>query len=544
MIGRRVIGLWAVLALLIVPAVAQDAGAPGAGQPTEYMVAMRDGVKLATDVYLPPGPGPWPAILQRTPYNKNGGRRAAQRYNDAGYAFAIQDQRGKFRSEGVFTPHENELRDGYDAVEWAAAQPWCNGKVGMSGGSALGIAANLAAAADPPHLVCVHVNVAPQSLFYEGRFVGAIFKEADTGNWMRRNGVPEEEIAAYRKRVVLDERWADTDLIFHRHNIDVPIYNAGGWYDLFVMGNVSNFQYLQTWGREGARGRQKLMMGPIGHGPLSGDIEYPQSRLERDDELRFFDYWLKGVDTGIYRDPPVKYYMMAAARKGDPSPKNGWRSAETWPPNGVKTVRYYLRQGRGLSAEPPPKPTSSTTYTFDPAIPSPTVGGLNLTLERGPMDQREIGERPDYLRFQTDPLRRDLVLAGKVDLELWASSDAPDTDFIVKLVDVYPDGYEALILDTGLRARYRHGRRTEDVRLLTPGQPELLKIDLWHTAITIETGHRLAVHVTSGNSPRYEVNPNTGDPVGEEKSAPRAARNTIYHDAARPSAVLLPVLEE
>ena len=530
-----------VLAPGLLPAQRPAVDAPEA---TEYMVEMRDGVKLATDVYLPEGDGPWPVVLTRTPYDKAGSARGARRYVDAGYIYAVQDQRGRFRSQGGYIPHEHEIDDGYDTVEWLGVQPWSNGRVGMTGASALGIAGNLAAAADPPHLRAAYFSVAPRSLFYEGRFVGGIFKEQDTGGWMRGQGVDESEIVAYQKRVVLDKRWRDTDLIFHRHNIDIPIYNAGGWYDLFGYGTVMNFKYLQEWGREGAKGNQKVMVGPIGHGPLSGDLEYPQSRLGTDEEIRFFDYWLRGIDNGFADEPPVKYYMMAAARKGSPSPKNGWRTADQWPPSASRRVRYYLTGDGGLSPDPPTVAGSSTTYAFDPSNPVPTLGGLNLRGERGPMDQRDVSDRTDYLRFQTPVLDEDLVVAGKIDLELWASSDARDTDFIAKMVDVYPDGYEALVLDMGLRARFRDGRRTEDVKLLPPGEPTRMTIDLWNTAITIERGHRLAVHLTSSNYPRFDVNPNTGEATGETTMEPVVASNTIHHDATHPTALLLPVMDE
>ncbi len=543
---RTSVWLLPVVAMLALAPGLLEAQRPAVDTPeaTEYMVEMRDGVKLATDVYLPEGDGLWPVVLARTPYDKAGSARGARRYVDAGYIYAVQDQRGRFRSQGNYIPHEHEIGDGYDTVEWLGVQPWSNGRVGMTGASALGIAGNLAAAADPPHLRAAYFSVAPRSLFYEGRFVGGIFKEQDTGGWMRGQGVDESEIVAYQKRVVLDKRWRDTDLIFHRHNIDIPIYNAGGWYDLFGYGTVMNFKYLQEWGREGAQGNQKVMVGPIGHGPLSGDLEYPQSRLGTDEEIRFFDYWLRGIDNGLADEPPVKYYMMAAARKGSPSPKNGWRTADQWPPSASRRVRYYLTGDGGLSPDPPTVAGSSTTYAFDPINPVPTLGGLNLRGERGPMDQRDVGERTDYLRFQTPVLDEDLVVAGKIDLELWASSNARDTDFIAKLVDVYPDGYEALILDMGLRARFRAGRRTEDVKLLLPGEPTRMTIDLWNTAITIERGHRLAVHLTSSNYPRFDVNPNTGEATGETTMEPVVASNTIHHDASHPTALLLPVMDE
>jgi predicted acyl esterase len=550
---RRVVATLAVataLALLAVPSGARAAEDGGAARVIEAMVPMRDGVRLATSIYLPAGAGPWPAILARTPYSRvRSGASSSARYNDGGYAWVIQDQRGRFDSEGIYQPHEVEMNDGYDTVEWVAQQPWSNGKVGMTGASALGIAANLAAAAAPPHLAAAYVVVAPHSLFYEGRFIGGVFKEADTGNWMRNQGVGDAEVASYRKRVVLDQRWEDTDLVFHLDDVRIPIFNVGGWYDLFSSGNIANFRFLQEWGREGARGRQKLLMGAFGHGAIQGDLEYPDSgtlRGREGDELRWFDYWLKGIDNGIMDEPAVTYYQMAAARKGAATvgKGNGYLTAETWPPPESRPTRFYLREGRRLSTEPPGESGGAEVYGFDPAKPVPTVGGPNLTLPIGPMDQRAIGERADYLRFQTEPLASDLTLAGEIDVELWIASDAPDTDFMVKLVDVYPDGYEALVVDTAQRARYRNGRRAEDVAMLEPGRATRLAVDLWNTAITIEAGHRLAFHVSSSNHPRFEVNPNTGEPPGEETSPPRVARNTIFHDAAHPSALILPVMSD
>ncbi len=515
---------------------------PGAGERTEVMVPMRDGILLATDVYLPEGEGPWPVILRRTPYDKGTGGGEGP-YTSNGYALVIQDQRGRFRSQGEYTPHESELADGYDTVEWIAGEPWSNGRVGISGGSALGIAANMAAAADPPHLVAAYVVVAPESLFFEGRFIGGLFKEADTGNWMRGQGVSEEAVAAYKKRVVLDERWQEMDFIFQRHEVDIPIYNVGGWYDLFLEGTINNFSYLQEWGQPGARGNQKLWVGPFGHGQLRGELAYPGDlRPDVSLELRWFDYWLKGIDNGIMDEPPVRWYHRAAALEGKASDLNGWRASETWPPNGSTITRLYLHENKKLAFNRPTTREASTDYSFDPARPVPTVGGLNLTLPLGPMDQRAIPERPDYLRFETAVLEEDLTLAGELGMELWAATDGTDTDFMVKVVDVYPNGYEALVIDSGIRARYRNGRRAQDVRPMEPGEPTKLEVDLWHTGITIEKGHKLAVHITSSNSPRFEVNPNTGETPGESTLAPRVARNVIFHDKDHPSALLLPVL--
>jgi uncharacterized protein len=417
--------------------------------------------------------------------------------------------------------------------------------VGITGASAMGITGNYAAAADPPHLVAAFVVVAPHSMMNESTFIGGIFKEADVGNWMRRQGAGDQ-VAERKRTVLLDDYWKGRDLPFLLDRIDVPVYNLGGWYDLFSNGNVSNFVFLQYRGAEGARGNQKLFMGPFGHGQLAGDLEYPNgSGLMQvfEKELRWFDYWLKGVDNGIMDEPAVEYYLMASARKGAPSAKNGYRASDVWPPP-AEAVAFHLTPAKTLSTSLPAANDASTTYTFDPANPVPTIGGANLTLPLGPRDQREIGERDDYLRFETAPLAEDVTVVGRVTVDLWVSTDAPDTDFMVKLVDVYPDGYEALILDSALRTRYRHGRRQQDVAMMEPGKPEKLTIDLWSTANVFERGHRIALHVTSSNFPRFEVNLNTGHPPGVEEGAPRKAQNTVHHDGAHPSALILPVLLE
>ena len=512
---------------------------------TEYMVEMRDGVKLATSVFLPEGDGPWPAILTRTPYNKARYETGHKRYTDAGYVFVGQDSRGKFKSEGDYYPFESDMPDGYDTVEWIAAQPFCDGKVGISGASAMGIASNLAAAANPPHLAAAFVVVAPEGLFHHSRFIGGVFKESHAGDWMRRQGAGDQ-VDAMKKRVVMDDQWKAVDYLHHRYKVDIPMYNVGGWYDIFSEGNLKNFMYLQNDGLEGARGNQKLLMGPFGHGAISGDLTYPESGSLGgffSEEVRWFDHWLKGDENGIMDDPPVRYYMMASAYKDDVSPKNRWIEAESWPPESTP-LRFYLHEGFGLSQNPPTESAAPTTYRFDPEDPVPTVGGLNLNLPKGPLDQREIGERPDYLRFQTEPLEEDLVVAGRIEVELYAATDGLDTDFMAKLVDVYPNGYEAIVLDNPIRTRYRHGRTTEDVTMMTPNKPEKLIIDLWSTALTFEKGHRIALHLTSSNSRRFEVNPNTGEAPGENTIPPRVATNSIYHDAEHPSAIVLPVVSK
>lgn len=510
------------------------------------MVPMRDGVNLATNIYLPEGDGPWPTVLTRTPYNKNGADRTAARYTENGYALVAQDVRGRYASEGVDQPFEVDMPDGYDTIEWIAAQNFSNGKIGIFGTSAPGITSNLAAAANPPHLTAAYVTVAPDSIFYRSRFIGGVFKESHSGGWLRGQGISEERIAAYKARAVLDKGWRDTDFLFHRQNVEIPIYNVGGWHDIYAEGSLYNYLYLQNDGNEKARGKQKLSMGAFGHGAIQGDLSYPGGGLISGDieqQMRWWDYWLKGEDNGIMDEPPVSIYMMASARKDAQSAKNRVIQLDTWPPKHEQT-RFYLQPGMSITTSAPTARSASTTYVFDPENPVPTVGGQNLGSDVGPRDQREIGERQDYLRFQTPMLEQDIVVAGHIDMELFVSTDALDTDFVVKLVDIYPDGYEALILDYPIRARFRDGQEPGDAKMMTPGKIEKLLINMWSTAQTFEAGHRIGVHVSSSNYPRFAVNPNNGAPLDDLGTPAKVADNTIYFDAEHPSAIILPIVTE
>jgi putative CocE/NonD family hydrolase len=242
-------------------------------------------------------------------------------------------------------------------------------------------------------------------------------------------------------------------------------------------------------------------------------------------------------------EPPIAYYMMGSARKGNVSPLNRVIHTDHWPPQHELT-RFYLQPDGSIGTSAPRADSASRTYRFDPANPVPTVGGQNLGRDVGPRDQREIGERQDYLRFTTPVLEEDLVVAGHIDMELYVSTDVLDTDFVVKLVDIYPDGYEALILDYPVRTRFRNGQQAEDVAMMTPGAVEKLTINRWSTAQTFEKGHRLGIHVTSSNFPRFAVNPNNGAALDDTSTPAKVASNTIYYDAQRPSAIILPVVTE
>jgi len=526
-------------------------------KPLETWVAMRDGVKLAANVYLPAGSGPWPVVVTRTPYLKDGpfyanpltaaGVDGPSIYTSHDYVLVVEDVRGRGRSQGHYSPFGDDIADGYDTIEWAAGQSWSNGKVGITGASAMGITANLAAIGAPPHLLAAFSVVSPLDRFESSTFTGGVLRQADMDRWLKSVGLDvDKTLNSPGFRPTADVFSDRTEMSQGLKYVRIPMYHVGGWYDAFDEGTVEKFVWLQNHGAQGARGRQKLLMTPSGHGPLAGDLAYPgadRTEIAGAEELRWFDHWLKGADNGIMDEPPVNYFMMAAARKGAYSTQNRFIHAANWPP-ASREVRYYAAPGGKLSSEAPTATDVKVSYRFDPALPVPTLGGSTIwaDLGIGPANQSKIPPRQDYLRFKTEPLTRDVAIAGQVTVDLYAATDGPDTDFMAKLVDVYPDGYEALVLDAPIRARYRRGRDPDQVRMMMPGVPAQMTIDLWETALTFEKGHRIELVITSSNSPRFEINPNTGAAPENHSGKTRAAVNTIYFDQDRPTALVLPVV--
>ncbi len=505
------------------------------------MVAMRDGVKLATDIYLPETKGTYPVILTRTPYNKatSLGAGRPSYWTSKGYIVVVQDCRGRFKSEGDYHPFMDDHFDGYDTVEWIAKQSWSNGKIGMTGASAMGITANQAAIMAPPHLTAIYTIVAPASAYQHAIYTGGIFRKEMNEGWLKAQKA--DDILKLTFEHYIDDGYLDIrEGKLHWSKVQVPAYNQGGWYDIFVQGNIDNFVGLQKQGGVKAAGNQKLMMGPWGHGNLE-EVKYPanaNSMLDLTEQQKWFDYWLKGIDNGIMKEPAVKYYVMGDTT--DPNaPGNEWRTTTAWPLTN-KSTSYYLQQDGTLTTSAPKQNQAFKTYQFDPKNPVPTYGGANLLTKKGPMDQRPIGQRSDVLKFMTPVLDNPTEVTGALSVELWASSDCPDTDFMAKLVDVYPDGTERIVQDNGIRARFRESFKREV--FLKKGQPYKFTIDLWSTSLVFNKGHRIAVHISSSNDPRFDPNPNTGKPLRADNET-RIANNTIYLDKSHPSRILLPVVK-
>ncbi len=514
------------------PAFSQQ---PATGR-TDEMVPMRDGAKLATSIYLPEGDGPWPVVLVRTPYGKDTQSAGNASWTKRGFALVTQDCRGRFKSEGQYRPFLDDPDDGYDTVEWIAKQKWSNGRVGMFGASAMGITSNLAAMTNPPHLAAIFVMVARSSIYHQSAFNGGVFRKELNELWLKRMNA-DDMLQETFKHNVYDGFYDSNEMSKHWQKIHVPAYNYGGWYDIFSQGNVNSFVGLQAKGAGKARGNQKLMMGPWGHGAIE-EVKYPANSVVNvtEEAMRWFEYWLKGVDNGIMREPAVKYYAMGDV--SDPkAPGNEWRTAQSWPV-ASRITSYYLQPDGGLSDKSPTVQESARSYIYDPKNPVPTIGGSNLFIKKGPMDQRATGERKDILKYMTSALDSAVEVTGQIEAEIWAESDAPDTDFMVKLIDVYPDGTERLVLDSAIRARFREGFDREV--FMKRGEVYKFKIDLWCTSIVFNRGHRIAVHVTSSNDPRYDPNPNTGRAMRAD-SETRVATNAIHHDRKHQSRILLPV---
>jgi len=514
------------------------------------MVAMRDGIRLNTNIYKPSDTSdfPLPVILIRTPYGADGVDNDPWSIfyitDVKRYILVVQDTRGRFESEGrdsVFLDDgwRNNKQDGYDCIEWIASQRWCNGKIGGWGGSALAITQYLASGAAPPHFTCGIPIVGAWDLYRHATMIGGEYRQYDIDGWLAGQG------SLYMRDYWFshpdkDTAWAWLDVSWRRNLVNVPLLHMGGWYDMFAQATCEAFYDLQYYGGDGARGKQKLLMGPWSHGTIGqkqvGEITFPDNAIVNLDTLAWpwFDYWLKG--SGTISGPPVRYYLMGPTDTA--GYWNSWQDSDTWPVPSYPAA-LYLRENGKLSLEPPGN-ESPQTYTYNPKNPVPTVGGTNLILPQGPMNQADsVWVRPDVLVYETDPLTSDVVITGNIWMRLYASSDRYDTDFTAKLVDIYPDGRRMLIADGILMARHRLGYDTSV--LLNPGEIYEFNIDLWPTAYVFPAGHKIGLAVSSSNWPRFRANPNVPEPIGHETDT-LIAQNTVYHDASHPSALILPVV--
>ena len=561
------------------------------------MVPMRAGVRLATDIYRIEGAAPTPVLIVRTPYNKDhmvAGEdifdilRAVQ----VGYTVVTQDVRGRYASEGSFNPHVQETADGVDAFAWAAAQPWSNGVMGTFGGSYLGCTQWLPAREQPPALRAMVPSIT-FSDSYEGCSYQGGAKVLHDLRWVVADIVPaeiERRIARGEKplnvETPLDVDRALTELPLATHplireyaafylnwlahptaddfwlpsspqagyeQINVPALNISGWYDIFLWSTLQNYMGMkQRGGTEEARRHQSLIIGPWSHMNFSGSFPEQEFGAAASSaaidltgiHLRWFDRWLKGVDNGIDHELPVMIFVMGV---------DEWRSESDWPLPDTQYRPYYIHSsgeantlnGDGKLSTEPPGDENSDVYLYNPLRPVPTVGGQVILPGGnaiGPRDQREVELRDDVLVYSTPVLGQAVEVAGPIELWLFVSSSARDTDFTGKLVDVYPDGRAMILTEGILRARYRNSLTTPE--LLERDVIYEIRLDLWATANVFLPGHRVRLEVSSSNFPRFDRNSNTGGQIASEAAHQyRPAVNRIFHDAVHPSRLIFPIIE-
>ena len=587
--GARIVAAVTLMYRLVAPSVGAATEPYAVVFESNVSVKMRDGVTLRADIYRPGADGRFPVLLQRTPYNKDGdhgfGLKAAAR----GYIVVIQDVRGRHASEGEWYPFKYEANDGYDSVEWAAALPHADGRVGMFGGSYVGATQMLAATAHPPHLAGICPVVTASNYHANWTYQGGAFQQWFNQSWT--SGLAQDTLARQigARTNAMKGVWQlplDTYLLFnppadgkapdataalapyfldwlahpsedaywrqwsiegHFTDIAVPMLTVAAWYDIFQDGSLRNYVGVKAHGgTEAARRGQRLLVivgGHAGNGPTIGDVDFGPASVVDEDEttLSWYDYLFKGVQNG-FAGKPVRIFVMGA---------NQWRDEDDWPLARARNTKYFLHstgqanslRGSGTLSTTPPGAEPADRYVYDPGNPAPTVGGPLCCdsdhLKPGPRDQRPVEARDDVLVYSTPPLTADMEVTGPVTVELYAKSSAVDTDFTAKLVDVWPNGFAQNLTEGILRARYRAAQDTPE--LMTPDEVYRFTIDAWSTSNVFRKGHVLRLEVSSSNFPRFDRNLNTGEDNGNT-SRHVPATNTILHDAEHPSALILPVI--
>jgi len=576
-------------------------------------LTMRDGTHLATDIYRPDGDGKFPAVLARTPYDRRNLEMQAQYYARRGYVFAAQDCRGRFGSEGAWEPFVNEKTDGYDTIEWLAKQSWSSGKVGMIGGSYLGWVQWFAASQRPPHLVTIIPNVAPPEPFYNipyehgvfflgGAIWWADFVESTAGADLAGQMAALGNIGdkkyheLLRSLPVIDldkkvlgkenrywrawiEHWTDdaywrrADFYDDLKDVDLPVFHQSGWFDGDGIGSKLNYQKMISYGHK----NQKLVLGPWGHTDtdmrMLGEWDFgPQAIVDLQRQyLRWFDYWLKGIDNGITKEPLVSLFVMGP---------NRWLRDNAYPISGTRFEKWYLSSGgsantsggdgRLLGAEAVGSGAAADRYAYDPADPTPTPDDYvpdedhpagTATPATGPatrpattQNAKSVEEeaklrrgyhakvtaaRRDILIYTSPPMEKPLTVAGPLSAVIYASSTAKDTDWFVRLIEVNKDGQLWTRGEGRLRARFRNSNRQPEP--IKPGEVYEYHLDLWQTGMEVPVGNRLRVEVCSASFPFFSRNLNTGG-HSETETTFITAQQTIYHDAKHRSHVLLPVI--
>ena len=543
----------------------------------DLKIPMRDGVKLYAALYRPVDGERFPVLLIRSPYSTQHPRYVdwAVRFARSGYAVVMQDGRGRYESEGKWRPYVDEADDGYDTQQWLGAQNWCDGNIGTFGVSYPGFTQLLPAPFRSPYVKAL-VPIANQEDNYGHMRYNGVLQLQNAMNfiWLGdrtnqnapRDLIDWEEV--YRRLPLIsaldsigdrpfyrevirhtrfDEFWSSYSMKERYPEVETPAYFITGWYDNLLHEGFKCFRGWRKRARSAAaRQRSRLLVGPwthtaIGDAAPFGDIDFgSQAGMDIPAEhLRWYDQRLKGLDTGIDEEPPIRIFVMGA---------NQWRSEQEWPLERTEYTRFYLHSsgransssGDGALTTDPPEVESFDSYSYDPENPVPTLGGQSMFADNtGPRDRRPIERRDDVLVYSTAPLTRDLEVTGPVELVVYAASSAPDTDFTATLVDVHPAGAAIHICEGIVRARFRQSY--ERPTLIEPGQVYEYSISLWETSNLFREGHRIRLEVSSSNFPRFDRNLNTGEDSGFD-DRPESAQQTIWHNQQRPSHLVLPVI--
>jgi len=514
------------------------------------MIPMRDGARLSAYLYFPKGPGRWPCVFEQRYASLRGRttRESAARLATAGYVVALVNFRGTQLSEGRYVGYRalqwGKLRDGYDVCEWLARQPWCTGRIGTFGSSQGGYAQNYLAVTRPPSLVCQYMVDTGLSLFHEGYRIGGTTRPERFKAMARNCRNPEDNDALLKEwfsHPHYDDYWRAEDCTLHFDRMNVPCFTIGSWYDFMNQGSIASFIGRQHAGGERSRGRQWLLIGPWLHGRFNkgsrvGELQYPENAAWPVEQhmIRWFDYWLKGRKNGVTDEPTVSYYVMGAVGEAG-APGNQWRTADDWPPP-ARQQSYYLADGGRLTLEKPTIRSAFTRYVSDPFHPMEIPGRAFP----GARDARAFERQPQVRTFSTGILSEPVEWTGRARVELFVESTARDTDFIVRISDVYPDGRSILIVDYPWRARYRNGFEAEE--LMEPGQIHRIAFPVGWMSQVFNRGHRIRVTVASTGAPLYEPNPQTGQPLTIDFPADAVvATNTIHHSRFHASRILAPV---
>ncbi|MCK4365409.1 MAG: CocE/NonD family hydrolase [Thermoplasmatales archaeon] len=514
---------------------------------TTHMVSMRDGIKLATDVYLPIAQNnPHGSIFLRTPYNKDDLYELGVGIALLGWPVIIQDIRGMHASEGVYEGYRKCQVDGPDSLAWIALRDWSNGKVSTVGPSALGITQYFTAGANPPELACQGVMVATPDLHKHAVYQGGEFRKSLVEKWL--DGVNAEYLLEeiFENENSSGDTWINVTLEDNWEDVNVPAIHMGGWYDIFLQGTIDGYLGYQKLGGPGAKGKSKLIMGPWWHEGYieyeQGELTYPENSMQVVELVQMYldmtNKYTMNENNGFEARPTVWYYLMGDVDVID-APGNEWRYADDWPIPADYESWYFHENG--VLSKTNPSDYDSLTYTYDPINPVPTIGGQNLEIPGGPYDQTSIEGRSDVLIFTSEVLSEPYEATGPIKARLFVSSDCPDTDFTVKLTDVYPDGKSMIITDGILRMRNRNG--VDHWEFMESGEIYEVEVDLWSTSYIWNTGHKIRVAVSSSNYPRFLANPNTKDSINNNDTY-NIAQNTLYIDDEYQSCIILPEIDQ